>query len=221
MNNTPKILHIITRLDCGGSATDTIVTADLLRNHNFQTAIAFGPTRDPDNSVRDLLASRKTSCFYLPNLIRNPSPWRDFSALKDILKLLKKERFDLVHTHTSKAGTLGRLAAHRHGIPAVHTPHGHIYYGYFKPIVTAFYVSVERWMARYTARFISLTENETRESLERGIGRPGQYVTIPTGVPLATFNNIPGSMGEHFRKTLDIPPEAFVFLSVGRLVPVK
>ncbi|MDO9543392.1 MAG: glycosyltransferase family 4 protein [Kiritimatiellia bacterium] len=228
MNEAPKVLHIITRLDCGGSATDTIVTADLLRKHNFQTALAFGftprfagPTSDPDNSARELLASRKIPCFYLPDLIRNPSPWRDFSALRSISNLLKKERFDLVHTHTSKAGTLGRLAARRCGIPVVHTPHGHIFYGYFGPVLTAFYVSVERRMARLTTRIISLTDNETRESLERGIGWPEQYVSIPTGVPLSFFRDIPESMGEHFRKTLDIPPEVFVFLSVGRLVHIK
>lgn len=221
MNEAPRVLHIITRLDCGGSATDTIVTADLLRNHNFQTALAFGLTRDPDNSVRKLLASRKIPFFYMPDLVRNPAPWRDLSALNGISKLLKKERFDLVHTHTSKAGTLGRLAAHRCGIPVVHTPHGHIFYGYFTPLATAFYVSVERWMARYTARIISLTDNETRESLKRGIGRPEQYATIPTGAPLSLFRNIPESMGAKFREILRISPEAFVFLSVGRLVHIK
>ncbi|MCG2658636.1 MAG: glycosyltransferase family 4 protein [Kiritimatiellae bacterium] len=221
MNEAPKVLHLITRLDCGGSATDTIVTADLLRNHDFQTAIAFGPTSDPDNSVRELLASRKIPFFYLPDLIRNPSPLRDLSALNGILKLLKKERFDLVHTHTSKAGTLGRLAAHWRGIPVVHTPHGHIFYGYFGSAVTAFYVFVERRMARYTARIISLTDNETRESLERGIGRPEQYATIPSGVPLSLFRDIPRNMGMILRNSLQIPSDAFVFLSVGRLVPIK
>jgi len=221
MNGIPKVLHIITRLDFGGSAINTITTIDRLRNYNFQTALAFGPTRDPDNSVRELLTSRKIPFFYLPDLIRNPSPWRDLSTLNGISKLLKKERFDLVHTHTSKAGTLGRLAAHWHGIPAVHTPHGHIFYGYFGPAVTAFYVCVERRMARLTTRIISLTDNETRESLERGIGRPEQYATIPSGVPLSVFRDIPRNMGEHFRKTLNVPPEAFVFSSVGRLVHIK
>ena len=221
MNEAPKVLHIITRLDFGGSAMNTITTIDRLRNYNFQTALAFGPTKDPDNSVRELLTSRKIPFFYLPDLIRNPSPWRDLSALNGISKLLKKKRFDLVHTHTSKAGTLGRLAAHWRGIPAVHTPHGHVFYGYFGPAVTAFYVFVERRMARLTARIISLTDNETRESLERGIGRPEQYATIPSGVPLSVFRDIPGNTGMIFRNSLQIPSDAFVFLSVGRLVPIK
>ena len=221
MNEAPKVLHIITRLDFGGSANNTITTIDRLRNYNFQTALAFGPTADPDNSVRELLTSRKIPFFYLPDLIRNPSPWRDLSALNGISKLLKKERFDLVHTHTSKAGTLGRLAAHWRGIPAVHTPHGHVFYGYFRPSVTAFYVCVERRMAHYTARIISLSDNETQESLERGIGQPEQYATIPSGVPLSVFRDIPGNMGMIFRNSLQIPLNALVFLSVGRLVPIK
>lgn len=221
MHKTPKVLHIITRLDWGGSALDTITTVDRLRNHNFQTALAFGQTHDPEGSVRDLLAQRQIACFHLPYLVRNPSPWQDLRALRGLKRLLNNERYDLVHTHTSKAGTLGRLAAYWLGIPAVHTPHGHIFYGYFRSTVTAFYVFVERRMARLTTRIISLTDDETRESLERGIGRPEQYVTIPSGVALPLFQGIPRTLGAHFRNTWNIPPEALVFLSIGRLVPIK
>ncbi|MBI2440294.1 MAG: glycosyltransferase [Lentisphaerae bacterium] len=216
-----KILHIITRLDCGGSASDTIFTVESLRNHDFQTALAFGATHDPDGSIWRALADRQIQFFYLPSLLRNPSPARDLAALIGIYRLLRKEQFDLIHTHTSKAGALGRLAAHWRGIPAVHTPHGHIFYGYFRPQVTACYVRVERWVARYAARIISLTDDETRESLERGIGRPEQYVTIPSGVPLAFFRDIPRNLGTDFRSTFGIPADAFMFLSVGRLVAIK
>lgn len=221
MNEAPKILHLITRLDCGGSAISTILAVDRLRNHNFQTALAFGRTNDPDGSIRELLSRRAITSLYLPELVRDPSPRRDLAALNGIRRLLKQGGYDLVHTNTSKAGALGRLAAHWRGIPVVHTPHGHIFYGYFPRPVTAFYVAIERFLARYTARIISLTDAETREALARGIGRKEQYVTIPCGVALEQFRNIPANLGAAFRSNLQIPAEALVFLSVGRLVPVK
>ena len=110
-NHLPKVLHIITRLDPGGSATNTIISVDLLRKHGFHTVLAFGVTNDPENSIINNLKERNISFYRLPNMVRNPSPIKDLLALKNIQKLLEKEKFDLVHTHSSKAGVLGRIAA--------------------------------------------------------------------------------------------------------------
>jgi glycosyltransferase involved in cell wall biosynthesis len=217
----PRILHIITRLDQGGSATSTIVSVDLLRKHGFETFLAYGRTRNPDGAVEARLAKTDVVTFHLKHLVRNVSPISDLLALKEMKELLRTHKFDLVHTNTSKAGVLGRLAAAAYGIPAVHTPHGHIFYGYWGPFITQMFVLVERLMARYAARILSLTDIETQESLEKGIGRPNQYVTIHSGVPLQPFNQLPREMGGLFRANQGIPDNAFVFVSVGRLVPIK
>jgi len=217
----PRILHVITRLDPGGSATNTIVSVDLLRKHGFATALAYGVTNDPNGKVAADLAGRAVEPLTLPHLVRNPEPVSDLRALTEIKALLANNAFDIVHTHSSKAGVLGRLAAASSGIPAIHTPHGHIFYGYFGGILTSLFVFIERWMARRTKRIVSLTDRETAESLERGIGTVDQYVTIPSGVPLASFRNIPSDMGSRFRREHAIPPGALLFVSVGRLVPVK
>ena len=215
-----RVLHIITRLDAGGSATNTIVSAAGLRKEGFETALAYGATQDPDGAIRRRLESLGLPLFFVPSLVRNPSPPNDFKAWLDLKRVLRNNRFDLVHTHTSKAGVIGRLAARACGVPAVHTAHGHVFYGYFGRLLTRMFVGIERRMAPLAERLISLTDEETREALERNIGRPGQYVTIPSGVPIAQFRDVDRS-DPSFRRRLGIPPEATVFLSIGRLTWVK
>lgn len=217
----PKVLHLITRLDPGGSATNTLVSVDRLREHGYETALAYGVTCDHNGSLKGELSRVNVPTFTLPHLVRDISPLKDLLAVRSIKRLLKQEHFDLVHTHTSKAGVLGRMAARDRGLPVVHTPHGHVLYGYFGRAITALFVLVERRMARHTARIISLTDRETKECLDKGIGRPEQYVTIHSGVPLSTFRRIPKETGVRFRAQNGIPSDAFLFVSAGRLVPVK
>ena len=225
MNNSspgrpPSVLHIITRLDAGGSATNTIVSVAGLRKEGFETALAYGATQDPDGSILRRLQSLGISLFFVPTLVRNPSPLNDFKAWLEIKRVLQNQYFDLVHTHTSKAGVIGRLAARDCGVPVVHTAHGHVFYGYFGSLLTRLFVGIERRMAPLAERLISLTNEETREALDRNIGRPEQYVTIPSGVPIAQFRDLPRSDAS-FRERLGIPRDATIFLSVGRLTWVK
>ncbi len=135
--------------------------------------------------------------------------------------MIRARKPALIHTHTSKAGALGRVAAWLAGVPVVHTPHGNIFYGYFNKLVTAFYVTIEKLLAPITNKFISITDNETKEALEHKIGRAHQYITIPSGVEVKQFRNIPKEQGTNFRKENVIPLDALLFVSVGRLEPVK
>lgn len=217
----PNVAHVITRLDKGGSATNTIVSADRQRAYGFNTRLIYGCTHDPDGSIQAVLDSRSMNGLCVPCLKRNISPVNDFRAFWKLVTIFRSERFDLVHTHTSKAGLLGRAAARVCHIPCVHTPHGHIFYGYFSRLITLVFVWMERVAARVTARIVSLTDRETEESLERKIGRPEQFTTIPSGVPLDAFCNIPDSVGRSFREYLGIPDDAVVMVSVGRLAHIK
>ena len=159
--------------------------------------------------------------YRLRHLARNPSPIKDWLAYREMTALLDSDSFQLVHTHTSKAGVLGRLAAHSRGVPVIHTPHGHIFYGYFGPVLTKLFVLVERAIALKTSMIVSLTDIETRESLERGIGKAEQYTTIHSGVPLQPFTKRSDAIAADFRERHSIPPEALLFVSVGRLTAVK
>ncbi|MDP7385299.1 MAG: glycosyltransferase family 4 protein, partial [Nitrospinota bacterium] len=154
-------------------------------------------------------------------LVRSIRPAMDVRAVTGIYRFLKARRFDIVHTHSSKAGFVGRVAARRAGAPVIiHTPNGHVFYGYFGPIASRLCLALERWCARFTDRIITLTERGRREHLDLGVGLPEQYSAIPSGLPLKNFFPDPGR-GRRVRERLRIPPEAPVLGTVGRLTAVK
>ncbi len=216
-----RVLHVITRLDAGGAAMNTILSAELLRAQGFDATIFHGRTHDPDGRIAADLARRGLTAVGEPALVREVSPLRDLRAVLSLRRYLRAQPHDLVHTHQSKGGAVGRVAARLAGLPVVHTAHGHIFYGYFSPVRTWVFVKLEQWLARISGTLISLTDAETADGLARGIGRPEQYRTVPSGVPLAQFRNLSRADGLAFRQAWGIPGEALVYVSVGRLTAVK
>jgi glycosyltransferase involved in cell wall biosynthesis len=157
----------------------------------------------------------------LPQLVRSPSPVKDLIAFLKIYRLLRKERFDLVHTHTSKAGILGRIAARLAGVPhIVHTPHGQAFNGYAGRVLTGVFVLLERWAATFTDRIIGLTDQEIRDNLERRIGEPEQFVSIPSGIDLKRFEECE-RQARDVKASLGLLPSARLIGSIGRLDPIK
>ncbi len=156
-------------------------------------------------------------------LVRDPAPVQDAVALVRLYQLMRRGKFDLVHTHTSKAGILGRLAARVAGVPyIVHTPHGHVFSGYAGRIATSGFVLLERWAANLADRIVGLTDQEIREHLDRKIGRREQFVSIPSGVEIDRFSREPVASQRHaVRRTLGLPASACIIGSVGRLEPIK
>ena len=218
----PRVAHIITRLDAGGAAANTLASVALLPEQGFDTALVHGRTgSDPERHCRTELETRRVPVRHLSSMVREVAPLRDLAAFCGLYRYLRRESFDLVHTHCSKAGAIGRVAARCAGLPCVHTPHGHVFYGYFGVFPTRFFVAAERRLARITHRLVSLTDRETREALQRGIGVPSQYCTIPSGVPLQRFRESAADAGTAFRSHWQIPADALLVLSAGRLVPVK
>lgn len=213
-----RILHLITRLDRGGSATNTLLTVAGLPG--FSQSLVYGRTRDFPQLAEELRG--KVEMAEVPELVRNLSPARDLVAFLKLYRLIRRGGFDLVHTHTSKAGILGRVAARLAGVRRlVHTPHGHYFTGgYAGPVLTRLFVLLEQWAARFTDRIIGLTEQEVRDHLARGIGRPEQFVSIPSGVELAAFEPA-RDRAAAVRAALGLPRGARVLGTVGRLEPVK
>ncbi len=157
----------------------------------------------------------------IPTLIRKISPLKDLLTFWALVRLFRQERPAIVHTHTSKAGVLGRLAAWWSGVPAiVHTPHGHVFYGHFNALWSWVFVLVERLLARVTTRLIALTEAERDDHLERGVGREDQFVVIPSGIDLERFQD-GGQTRSERPDWFPCPPGSFVVGSVGWLTPVK
>jgi glycosyltransferase involved in cell wall biosynthesis len=215
-----RVLHVITRLTMGGSSENTVATMSALQRAGYDCALAVGLAESEAAVVVD---ARRRGCLLVdvPSLRREVGPLRDLAALAALARLCRRERPAIVHTHTSKAGFLGRVAARVTGVPAViHQPHGHIFYGYYGPRRTALFIALERAAARMSDRIITLTERGTEEHLAQGIGRRLQYVAVPSGVPTAVIRERAAPRASA-RTRLSIAPEDFVVAGLGRFVHVK
>jgi glycosyltransferase involved in cell wall biosynthesis len=214
-----KVLHVITRLTLGGSAENTVASTLGLMRAGYECTLAAGLAGSDAGVVAE---ARRRGCHVVdvPSLRREVGA-RDLVALGELVRLMRRQRPAIVHTHTSKAGFTGRLAARLAGVPVViHQPHGHIFYGYYGRRTTAFYIALERLAARWTDVIITLTPRGTEEHLAQGIGRPAQYASVPSGVPTAALRERAPSRASA-RARLGLSPGDFVVAALGRFVPVK
>jgi glycosyltransferase involved in cell wall biosynthesis len=215
-----RVLHPITRLTLGGSSENTIASCVALNGAGYDCLLA---TSFRESDAASLTDARRRGCRVVdvPALGREIAPLADLTALAQLVQLIRRERPAIVHTHTSKAGFVGRLAAVLARAPAViHQPHGHIFYGYYGPRRTAVFTALERRAARWTDRIITLTDRGTAEHLAHGIGRAEQYVTVPSGVPITELRAAAPPRGEA-RARLGLDADAMVIVGLGRLVPIK
>jgi glycosyltransferase involved in cell wall biosynthesis len=214
------VLHVITRLTLGGSSENTVSQILALRRAGYDCQLVIGAAESETATLDD---ARRRGCplVALDALGREVAAGRDVAALTALVRLLRHQRPLIVHTHTSKAGLLGRLAARMAGVPIViHQPHGHIFYGYYGAARSALFVRIERLAAHWTDRIVTLTERGTEEHLAQGIGRREQYVAIPSGVPTTALRAQAPSRAAA-RARLGIGEDDFVVAGVGRLVYVK
>ena len=215
-----RVLHVITRLTLGGSSENTVASIVALERAGYACALAvsFGESDPP--SLEDA-GRRGVRLIDVPALGREPAPLRDLAALGRLLRIIAAERPHVVHTHTSKAGFVGRLAARLARVPAViHQPHGHVFYGYWGPRKSAFFAALERCAACFCDRIVTLTDRGIEEHLARGIGRRAQYVSVPSGVPVERLRAAAPSRAAA-RAALRLEPGAFVVAGLGRLVRIK
>jgi glycosyltransferase involved in cell wall biosynthesis len=225
-----KIIHIITRLDKGGSAETTLQTVSLLDHKKYELFLIRGLSLESNMSnmeresvERDLsLAEAKSiKVFALPSLVRRLSFKNDLLAFISIYRLIKRIRPHIVHTHTSKAGLLGRLAAFLARVPVIiHTPHGHVFHSYYGPFMTRIFIIAERILSLMTDKIAALTDRERDEHLEQGVASIEKYTIIHSGVMLQQIMNMNIDI-ETGKKEFGIPQNSNVIGVVGRLVPIK
>ncbi|OGP91732.1 MAG: hypothetical protein A2Z19_00960 [Deltaproteobacteria bacterium RBG_16_54_18] len=212
-----KVLQLITRLDKGGAPRVFLDLISGLTEQGIEVVMACGPSPQPEEDPE--LFSRQLHIPYHPllSLRREISPVHDFLALFQIIALIRRERPALLHTHTTKAGILGRIAGKITRTRTIHTPHGHLFYGYFGKGKEHFYLFLERLAARYCERIITISEDERRAYLDHGIGDKKKAVTIYNGIDMERF---PGD-GKRVRKELGIAQQVPLVGFVGRLEMVK
>jgi glycosyltransferase involved in cell wall biosynthesis len=153
----------------------------------------------------------------VPDLGRSVRLGSDARALGQVIREIRRFRPDIVHTHTAKAGTLGRIAATVAGVPAVvHTFHGHLLHGYFSPPMTRAVIAVERTLARRSTRLVAVGSAVRDDLLRAGIGKPDQYAVVPPGLALP-----PGPKRSDARAALNLPQDSLVVTLVARLTAIK
>src|SRR5512135_1017967 len=171
-----RVLHLITRLIVGGAQENTMFTAVLLDKQRFQVELLSGPQTGSEGSLIDEVRSRNIPLNILPEMLREVSPKYDFLAIWKLYRIMRRGRYSIIHTHSSKAGILGRIAARLAGVPVImHTVHGWSFHEHMSPGLRNTYIFLERFTASFSDDLIVVAENDIQKGLSVGIGKPSQY----------------------------------------------
>lgn len=227
-----KVLHIITRLDMGGSAQNTLHTCiglagkyKMILAHGLSLESGMTDLEQADVEGQIQKAETEGVRFYsIASLIRRVDPVEDIHTLWRILRIIRRENPTIVHTHSSKAGIIGRWAAWFSRVPIiVHTAHGHVFYGHFGTVVSKLFLAIEKLTAPITDLMIALTEGERQDYLEYKLCPIEKTVTIHSGVDIRKFNHSMPDKGEAatFAGALGLKSTGLVIGTVGWLLPIK
>jgi glycosyltransferase involved in cell wall biosynthesis len=216
-----RVLHVITRLIVGGAQENTLASVLGLRTRpDLEVRLISGPTDGPEGSLEPEAAAVPGLLMVLPALIRPVHPWYDGRALTELTRLFRQLQPDLVHTHSGKAGILGRLAARRAGVPRiVHTIHGPSFGPFQGTLANALFRAAERLAGRCTTHFVCVADAMRDQYLAAGIGSHDQYTRIFSGFPLDPF--LAAQPDETLRDRLGIAPDDFVVGTIARLFKLK
>ena len=211
-----RVLLAITRLELGGAQRVVLHTAEKLDRRSFDVALAWGPGDLLDDEAA---AISELERIPVPTLVRPVAPISDLRALVSLRAAVRSFQPQVVHTHSSKAGILGRLAARLEGVPAVHTVHG---FG-FTPLQAAptrfFYRAAEKTMARFTDHFVTVSETDRRRGIEMGLFPPEKATVIRAAIDLERFRAAADS--DAVRKRLGVPVGPPMVAQVGNFKPQK
>lgn len=246
-----KIVHLITRLILGGAQENTLITCDGLAERGHDVTLITGPAVGPEGTLFGQTENADYETIIINQLGRQINPLKDIPAYRHIKRHLEKISPDIVHTHSAKAGILGRFAAcnlkvqefvttaNAHNIqttqklasrtvtlksrPAiVHTVHGLAFHRYQSQLLNRFYITVEKIVARRTDAFICVADEMTKKSLTAGIGKPSQYTTAYSAIDVDAFTTpLNDEQIKIFRKKYDIAQDATVLVTIARLFNLK
>lgn len=219
-----RVAHVITRLILGGAQENTLYTAiGQHRDPRFAVTLIVGVDEAGEGDLFAEAEAAGIAMIVVPRLVRPIRPLTDVRALWDLYWLMRNGRFDIVHTHSSKAGILGRLAARLAGVPIIiHTLHSLVFHEYQEAWKNNLYVALKRFCAPLTDTLISVNDQTARGALAAGIGRPDQHVTIYSGMALDRFLGIAEVLPlVEAKRRAGVPPGAPVVGKVARFFALK
>ncbi|HVF13216.1 MAG TPA: glycosyltransferase family 4 protein [Acidimicrobiales bacterium] len=221
MTDRAKVLNVITKLSVGGAQETALRYCSLLDPARWDTALVAGPESSPEGDLFEEAARLHVRRLTIPTLARRLRPLADLRAVVDLFRLFRRERPDIVHTHSSKAGLVGRLAARLAGVPVVlHTVHGWSFQGGMSPAGRRMTIACERLAAKWTTALVVVAARDAEVGLAARIGRPDQYALVRSAIDVDRLRRTAGSRAEA-RLAFGIPDGAPVVGTVTRLCRQK
>ncbi len=215
------VAHVITRMIIGGAQQNTLFTCeDQHRDFGDEVTLITGPAIGPEGSLMDRAREAGFRIVEVSEMRRSIHPWRDWSSYRRLVSVLNELRPDIVHTHSSKAGIIGRYAAAKAKIPTVHTIHGASFHRGQSGLAFNVYRALERWAARRTDAFISVCDSLTEQYVSAGVAPADKFTTIYSGMDVDPFLNPPRGRVE-VRQQLGLKPEHVAVAKVARLFHLK
>lgn len=219
--NPMRIVHVITRLIVGGAQENTLLSCEGQHDAGHDVTLLTGPAIGPEGSLLERAQTYGYRVQIIDAMRRSILPGKDLATYFELKKRFRELRPDVVHTHSSKAGIVGRWAAHAAGVPrVVHTIHGLAFTASTRSSVNSFYKFLERKTAPISDVIVSVADAMTRASLEANIGRPEQYVTIHSGMDVRPFLNPPRPR-DQIRRELGLAESDLAVGTIARLFHLK
>lgn len=218
----PRVLRIHNRLIVGGPVLNAIYLTKYLEPE-FETLLVVGEKEPHEKSAAYLADQLGIKYITIPQMGRSINPANDYTAYRELKKIIKSFKPDVVHTHAAKPGALGRLAASSAKVPAiVHTYHGHVFHSYFNSLKTNFFINTERYLGSRTDAIIAISNAQKKELVQDfKIAPDKKFRVIQLGLDLDKFQTDQEAKREKFRKEFGIADDEIAIGIIGRLVPVK
>lgn len=224
-----KIVRIIARLNVGGPARHVVWLTEQLNKGEFESVLIAGTVPPGEANMNYVAEEHGVQPVFIEEMSRELSP-KDIVSLVKIYREIRRQRPDVIHTHTAKAGTLGRAAAllfkwltpGARSVRVVHTFHGHVFHSYYGRVKTRVFVLIEKFLARFaTDKIVVISSQQFQEIHEDvGIGRREQFEIIPLGVDLSVFDHIEEKR-RSFRQEIGVRDDQLLVGFVGRLTEIK
>ena len=216
-----KIVHVITRLIIGGAQENTLLSCEGQHDRGHDVTLVTGPAIGPEGSLMERATKYGYRVIVVDEMLRSILPVKDFRTYRRITKLLEQIKPDVVHTHSSKAGIIGRWAADRAKVPViVHTIHGLAFTASTSRMANAVYRKLEKQTAPLTTKIVCVADAMAEQSLRAGIGRPEQYVTVYSGMETQPFLDPPVPR-DAMRKKLGLGDDHVAVGTIARLFHLK
>lgn len=216
-----RTAHIITRLIIGGAQENTLFNVDDQHHvHGDDVCLITGPGEGPEGTLENRAIERGLDLRLVPEMQRALHPWRDTMCYFTLKRMLREYRPDIVHTHSSKAGILGRRAAYALRIPCVHSIHGAAFHFGQPRLLFQAYRAAERWAEPWCRHFITVCDAMAQQYIDAGIGTAEKYTTVYSGMDVDRFLE-PARSREDIRASLGIPSDALVVGKIARLFHLK